>query len=177
MLAHGTWSEFSGPSGAGRRRPAARGPPVSGLDRATADDQAALRAASREVAVFRASNFSVGVAALRIALRAALAAVPTTWDVEIVERHHRLKKDSPSGTALALADDIGEARSLPGSVLRHGRQGSAGPRPAAEVGARGARRQLGGRPPRAARGEGEWLELRRGAGPGPPLSALAAANS
>ena len=156
--------EFSGPRGARDAAAAcvARGAAlVSGSTGLDAEDEEALRVASRKVAVFRASNFSVGVAALRIAVRAALAAVPTTWDVEIVERHHRLKKDSPSGTALALADDIREARSLPGSVLRHGRQGVAGPRPAAEVGVHAVRGgSLVGDHLVLLAGEGEWLELR-----------------
>ena len=156
--------EFSGPRGArdAAAACAARGAAlVSGSTGLAAEDDAALRAAAQQVAVFRASNFSLGVAALRIALRAALEAVPTTWDVEIVERHHRLKKDSPSGTALALADDIGKARSLPGSALRHGRQGSAGPRPAAEVGMHAVRggSWVGDHLVLLA-GEGEWLELR-----------------
>jgi len=156
--------EFSGPQGArdAAAACASRGAAlVSGSTGLSPEDEAALRAASRAVAVLRASNFSLGVAALRMALRAALAAVPATWDVEIVERHHRLKKDSPSGTALALADDIREARSLPGSALRHGRQGAAGPRPAAEVGVHAVRggSWVGDHQVLLA-GEGEWLELR-----------------
>jgi len=156
--------EFSSPRGArdAAAACAARGAAlVSGSTGLSSEDEAALRTASRQIAVFRASNFSLGVAALRIALRAALEAVPPSWDVEIVERHHRLKKDSPSGTALALADDIGKARSLPGSAFRHGRQGAAGPRPAAEVGVHAVRggSWVGDHLVLLA-GEGEWLELR-----------------
>ena len=156
--------EFSGPRGARDAAVAcaARGAAlVSGSTGLSSEDEAALRSAARTIAVFRASNFSVGVAALRVALRAALDAVPATWDVEIVERHHRLKKDSPSGTALALADDIGKARSLPGSALRYGRQGAAGPRPAAEIGVHAVRGgSWVGDHLVLLSGEGEWLELR-----------------
>ena len=156
--------EFSSPRGAREAAAAcaARGAAlVSGSTGLSSEDEAALRTASRKIAVFRASNFSLGVAALRIALQAALEALPATWDVEIVERHHRLKKDSPSGTALALADDIGKARSLPISALRLGRQGAAGPRPAAEIGVHAVRggSWVGDHLVLLA-GEGEWLELR-----------------
>src|SRR5262249_55671494 len=134
---------------------------VSGSTGLSLDDEAAVRAASQRVAVLRSSNFSLGIAALRVALRAALAAVPASWDVEVVERHHKLKKDSPAGTALALTDDIREARSLPGSAVRHGRSGQGGPRPAGEVGVHAVRggSWVGDHQVLLA-GEGEWLELR-----------------
>ena len=108
----------------------------TGLDAAV---DAALRAASAHVAVFRSSNFSVGVAALRQALRAALAAVPGEWDIEIIERHHRLKQDSPSGTALTLADDALAARALTRAALRHGREGLVGARTGSEIGVHAVR--------------------------------------
>jgi len=156
--------DFSGPRGArdAALACASKGAGlVSGSTGLGPEDEAALKAASQVVPVLRASNFSLGVAALRIAVRAALAAVPAGWDVEIVERHHRLKKDSPSGTALTLADDIREARGLPESALRHGRHGTAGPRPAAEVGVHAVRggSWVGDHTVLLA-GEGEWLELR-----------------
>jgi 4-hydroxy-tetrahydrodipicolinate reductase len=134
---------------------------VSGSTGLTGEDAAALQAAALRVAVLRASNFSLGVAALRVALRSALAAVPSDWDVEIVERHHRMKKDSPSGTALALAADVRLARSLPESALRHGRQGAVGQRPAGEVGVHAVRggTWVGDHQVLLA-GDGEWLELR-----------------
>ena len=124
-------------------------------------DGTLLREAAKKVPVLRASNFSLGVAALRVALRAALAAVPASWDVEIVERHHRLKKDSPSGTALTLAADVRAARGWPDSAVRNGREGMAGPRPAAELGVHAVRggTWVGDHQVLLA-GEGEWLELR-----------------
>ena len=60
-------------------------------------------------------------------------------DVEIVERHHRLKKDSPSGTAVTLASDIRAARGLPPEAVCHGREGLVGPRPAGELGVHAVR--------------------------------------
>ena len=124
-------------------------------------DGVLLKEAARKVAVLRASNFSLGVAALRVALRAALAAVPASWDVEIVERHHRLKRDSPSGTALTLAADVRAARGWAERAIRNGREGLAGPRPADELGMHAVRggTWVGDHQVLLA-GEGEWLELR-----------------
>lgn len=141
---------------------AARGVPlVSGATGLSPAQDEAVRAAAARVAVVRASNFSVGVAALRRALAAALAAVPRTWDVEIVERHHRMKKDSPSGTALTLAADALAARGLAREALRFGREGAVGARPAAEIGVHAVRggTWVGDHTVLLA-GEGEALELR-----------------
>ncbi|MFM8558348.1 MAG: dihydrodipicolinate reductase C-terminal domain-containing protein, partial [bacterium] len=87
--------------------------------------------------------------------------VPGSWDVEVVERHHRLKKDSPSGTARTLVDDVRAARAFPPEAVRHGREGLVGPRPAAEVGVLAVRggTWVGDHQVLLA-GEGEWLELR-----------------
>lgn len=156
--------DFSGPAGARAAAAAcaARGAAlVTGSTGLGPDDEAALEAAGKRVAVLRASNFSLGIAALRVALRAVLAAAPAGWDVEIVERHHRLKKDSPSGTALTLAGDVRAARGLPAGALRHGREGQVGARPADEVGVHAVRggSWVGDHQVLLA-GEGEWLELR-----------------
>jgi len=97
--------DFSSPLGCreAARACAARGAAlVTGTTGLTPEDEVALREAARRVVVVRASNFSLGIAALRRALNAALSRLPG-WDIEIVERHHRGKVDSPSGTALSLA--------------------------------------------------------------------------
>ncbi len=156
--------EFSGPSGARHAAQlcASKGAAlVSGSTGLSPEDEAALRAAADKVAVLRASNFSIGVAVLRQALRAALAAAPSSWDIEIVERHHRLKKDSPSGTALTLADDVLAARALTRAALVNGRAGAVGARSAAEVGLHAVRggTWVGDHQVLLA-GEGEWIELR-----------------
>ena len=101
---------------------------TTGLD---ASARAALARAAARVPVLIAPNLSPGIAVLKRALAAALAALPA-YDVEIVERHHAAKVDSPSGTALALAEVVQKAR--PGTTLRAGREGRVGPRPAGEVG-------------------------------------------
>jgi 4-hydroxy-tetrahydrodipicolinate reductase len=76
---------------------------VTGLDEAT---MAALRDASVAIPVWYARNLSHGVATL-LRLLPALAAELKGYDVSIVERHHRHKRDAPSGTALALAAATG----------------------------------------------------------------------
>ncbi len=156
--------DFSGAAGARAAAAAcaARGAAlVTGSTGLAPEDEAAVRGAAARVAVLRATNFSLGLAALRVALRAALAALPASWDVEIVERHHRLKRDSPSGTALTLASDVRAARDLPEAALRHGREGPAGPRTAREIGVHAVRggTWVGDHQVLLA-GEGEWLELR-----------------
>lgn len=156
--------EFSSPEGAVQVAElcAERGVPlVSGSTGLGADAEARVRAAGERIALLRASNFSLGLLALRRALAAVLAAVPKAWDVEIEERHHRMKKDSPSGTALTLARDVLAARGLGPEALRHGREGAAGPRPAGEVGMHALRggTWVGDHTVLLA-GEGETLELR-----------------
>lgn len=128
--------EFSGPDLAvetARACEAAGAPLVSGTTGLTPADEEAFESAASRVAVVRAANFSPGLLALRRALDAALAALPD-WDVEIVERHHRLKADSPSGTALALARQAAAARGWDDRAFRHGRSGRPGPRAFEEIG-------------------------------------------
>lgn len=76
--------------------------------------------ASREIPVFFAANFSLGVALL-IELAKKAASVMADAEIEIVEVHHDRKLDAPSGTALALAGAIRSVR--PDSTLRTGRSG------------------------------------------------------
>jgi 4-hydroxy-tetrahydrodipicolinate reductase len=133
---------------------------VSGTTGLSAEDESRVREAARTVPVLRASNFSMGVLALRRAVAAALAAVPG-WDVEIVERHHRRKADSPSGTALTIAREVAAARGWSDAALRFGREGRVGERPVDEVGIHAVRggSWVGDHAVLLA-GAGEWLELR-----------------
>lgn len=65
--------------------------------------------ASRSVAVLRSANMSLGINLLLKLLKTAAGILaPAGFDMEIVEKHHNLKVDAPSGTALALADSINE---------------------------------------------------------------------
>jgi len=69
-----------------------------------------LMAASDKVAVLKSANMSLGVnTLLKLLQDAAKILVPEGFDIEIVEKHHRLKVDAPSGTALAMADSINQA--------------------------------------------------------------------
>lgn len=155
--------EFSGPEGAARvaaacaKRGAALVSGATGLSEA---DEVVVRGAAEYVAILRSANFSLGVLALRRALNAVLPAL-ASWDVEIVEKHHRSKKDSPSGTALALARIVTETRAYPASSLRLGREGPVGPRADAEVGVHAVRggSWVGDHTVLMA-GPGEWIELR-----------------
>ena len=84
---------------------------------------ASLESASRQVPVLYARNLSPGIAALLDLLPRLLAALPEA-DVEIVETHHRDKKDAPSGTAEALAEVVVRARGeLDEQRIVHGREG------------------------------------------------------
>jgi len=80
-----------------------------------------------------ASNFSVGVNTLFWLTRKAAEILDTGFDLEIIEMHHRQKKDAPSGTASTLAQVLMEARGK-SFGLRHGRQGVGGERSAQEIG-------------------------------------------
>ena len=81
-----------------------------------------------------AGNFSVGVNLLFALTRRASAVLGSDYDVEVVEMHHRFKKDAPSGTAARLLEIILEERKLSAEALRHGREGLTGERKPTEVG-------------------------------------------
>lgn len=136
-------------------------PLVSGTTGLTSVQSQAIEAASRQVAVLRAANFSLGVLALRRVLIAALRSAPREWDVEIVERHHRNKADSPSGTALLLAREAARERGWTEAALRFGREGRIGARPNEEIGVHAVRggSWVGDHEILLA-GAGEWIELR-----------------
>lgn len=69
----------------------------------------AVEEASKKVAILKSANMSLGVNTLLKLLKDAAAVfAPAGFDIEIVEKHHNLKVDAPSGTALALADAINE---------------------------------------------------------------------
>ena len=90
---------------------------------------------STKIPMVWSSNFSTGVNALFWLTGKAAEILGPDYDLEIVEMHHRLKKDAPSGTAKTLAEILVRARRQPlEQVLRHGREGVAGERSASEIG-------------------------------------------
>jgi 4-hydroxy-tetrahydrodipicolinate reductase len=93
----------------------------------------ALDAAGHETALLVAANLSLGMnLMMKLLAQAASALKEQDFDIEIIERHHRFKKDSPSGTALRLAQILQEQiGDLP---LMHGREGLTGERPRREIG-------------------------------------------
>ena len=73
----------------------------------SAEQKAAIDKASEELAVLRSANMSLGVNVLaKLLTEAVKQFAPAGFDIEIVEKHHNLKKDAPSGTALYLADAV-----------------------------------------------------------------------
>jgi 4-hydroxy-tetrahydrodipicolinate reductase len=111
---------------------AAGRPLVSGVTGLSGEQATALRSAAQRVPVVHAPNFSVGVTLLTRLVGLAARMLGPAYDVEIVETHHRRKADAPSGTARLLAEAVRAERRE--TVLRHGREGAVGPKPAGEVG-------------------------------------------
>src|SRR6266542_856493 len=92
-----------------------------------------IEAAAHHTSILMAPNMSLAVNVLmKLVKQAATVLKDKNFDVEILERHHRFKKDSPSGTALHFARIIQEAMGQ--TELRHGREGLVGERPASEIG-------------------------------------------
>lgn len=75
----------------------------------SAEQLAKVDEASAKIAVLKSANMSLGInLLLKLLKEAAATLAPAGFDIEIVEKHHNLKIDAPSGTALALADSINE---------------------------------------------------------------------
>ena len=82
-----------------------------------------------------ASNYSTGVNTLFWLTRKAAEILGPDFDLEVVEMHHRLKKDAPSGTAKSLAQVLADVRHLQlEEAARHGREGIVGERTRNEIG-------------------------------------------
>lgn len=115
----------------------ARIPIVSGTTGLDAAARGSLEEAARVVPVLWAPNMSFGIELLAMLARLAAERLGAEFDVEIVETHHRAKVDSPSGTALRLAEAIEQGRGAMSPV--HGRQGHVGPRKRNEIGVHAVR--------------------------------------
>lgn len=93
-----------------------------------------IKKASEEIPIVYASNMSVGVNLLFKLVEETAHILGPDYDAEIIEIHHRFKKDAPSGTAKTLAEKIAKARKDSPSNLVHGRQGMTGGRKPGEIG-------------------------------------------
>jgi 4-hydroxy-tetrahydrodipicolinate reductase len=88
-----------------------------------------------QIPIVWSSNYSTGVNTLFWLTRKAAEILGPGFDLEVVEMHHRLKKDAPSGTATTLLEILAEVRKVQlQEVLRHGRHGITGERTSTEIG-------------------------------------------
>lgn len=106
---------------------------ITGVTGLGAAQLAAIEKAAREIPVLAAPNMSLGVNLMLRLVREA-AGVLRDYDVEIVESHHRFKRDAPSGTAQALLEAVRTGRDAREAQAVHGRHGGALDRPAGEIG-------------------------------------------
>jgi 4-hydroxy-tetrahydrodipicolinate reductase len=102
---------------------------TTGLDAAARKE---LDRVAAEAPLLVSSNFSKAVNLLMRLAGEAAKALGDAADIEIVERHHHFKKDAPSGTALRLAEIVGDA--IGSHDYAHGREGQVGERPRGEIG-------------------------------------------
>jgi len=110
-------------------------PMVVGTTGLTGKQEETLTVFAKRIPVVFAPNMSVGVNLLFKLAATAASVLGNAYDAEIVEAHHRLKKDAPSGTAIRLAESVAEARgqNLPEKAV-YARHGMIGERTESEIG-------------------------------------------
>ena len=97
--------------------------------------RAVIAGCAESIPIVFAPNFSIGVNTLFWLTRKAAEILGPDFDLEVVEMHHRLKQDSPSGTARRLAEILTQVRGLDYATdVRHGRKGMVGARTPVEIG-------------------------------------------
>ncbi|MGA2247035.1 MAG: 4-hydroxy-tetrahydrodipicolinate reductase [Verrucomicrobiota bacterium] len=110
-------------------------PLVIGTTGHTDTDTFEIKKHKKRIPIVWASNFSTGVNTLFWLTRKAAEILGPDFDLEVVEMHHRQKKDAPSGTAKTLAEILADARRLHlEEAARHGRVGQVGERTQGEIG-------------------------------------------
>lgn len=97
------------------------------------EDLALIDEYAKYIPIFKTANLSLGVNVMQALVKAAAQILGDAFDVEIIERHHNLKKDAPSGTALMLADSVNEAFNGKKKYVG-GREGIVGTREKSEIG-------------------------------------------
>lgn len=96
---------------------------------------AAIKTAAAHIPIIFTGNYSTGVNTLYWLTRKAAEILGPDFDLEVIEMHHRMKKDAPSGTAKGLAQILTEVRELQyNEDVRHGRFGDVGARTQTEIG-------------------------------------------
>jgi 4-hydroxy-tetrahydrodipicolinate reductase len=141
----------------------AKTPLVIGTTGHSSGQRQLIEQTAQTIPIVFASNFSVGVNALFALTEQAAKILGDSFDLEIVEVHHRSKKDAPSGTAKTLADILQRARQL--KELRYGREGAVGKRNPDEIGIHAVRGgDVVGEHTVIFAGNGERLELTHRAG-------------
>lgn len=116
-------------------------PMVIGTTGHQADEKNEIEALSKQIPMVWAGNFSTGVNLLFYLTEQAARVLDSrsNFDAEVIEMHHRLKKDAPSGTADRLLEILKSSRNLTDSQITHGRDGIVGERPANEIGSHALR--------------------------------------
>ncbi|MFI3291574.1 MAG: 4-hydroxy-tetrahydrodipicolinate reductase [Opitutales bacterium] len=89
---------------------------------------------TKQIPMVWAGNYSIGVNLLNYLTKLAAKILPDSYDIEITEMHHKFKKDAPSGTATKLMKVCQDARDIPDTMLKFGREGITGERPVNEIG-------------------------------------------
>jgi 4-hydroxy-tetrahydrodipicolinate reductase len=108
---------------------------VSGTTGLSEQQRDKMKAASAQIPVIYGTNMSIGMNVLFVLVGKAASMLGDEYDIEIIEQHHRFKKDAPSGSALTLAENICHAtgRDLSESAV-HGRSGKDAQRQKGEIG-------------------------------------------
>ena len=108
---------------------------VLGTTGLSANDDAKIKAAARHATIIRSGNFSIGVVLLASLAKRVAQALDDSFDVEILEMHHRMKVDAPSGTALLLGEAVAEGRGIElAANSDRGRDGQTGARAKGHIG-------------------------------------------
>ncbi|HSH09262.1 MAG TPA: 4-hydroxy-tetrahydrodipicolinate reductase [Oceanipulchritudo sp.] len=107
---------------------------VIGTTGHTPEERERILACTKKIPIVWAGNYSIGVNLLFHLTETAARVVGNRYQTEIVEIHHRHKKDAPSGTALNLADALQAAPGFKDAARCYGREGDTGARPNEEIG-------------------------------------------
>ena len=135
---------------------------VIGTTGITDAEKKQVEEAAKKIPIVMATNMSLGMNLLFALVKEAAAKLGTAYDVEIIEAHHNLKKDAPSGSALSLGESVAQAWNVDlNKVSTHGREGKPGERVKGTIGFHAVRGgDIVGDHTVLYAGPGERLELR-----------------